>query len=248
MLAPPSVCHSPGTALPGSSYGHPAGMGKEALLALLVTSLTVQRCLTFSQAVDGDFTFTLPAGQRECFFQPMKKDATLEIEYQVLDGSSLDVDFYLLSPHGEIVLSETRQSDGVHTVETVDGDYEFCFDNTFSRLSDKVIFFELILDHMNEEVNDQEDWKNYVVGADLLDMKLEDILETINSVKGRLSKSLQIQTLLKAFEARDRNIQESNCDRVNFWSIVNLLVMVVVSVIQVYLLRSLFEDKRKSRP
>lgn len=53
--------------------------------------------------------------------------------------------------------------------------------------------------------------------------------------------------MLKAFEARDRNIQESNFDRVNFWSMVNLAVMVVVSAVQVYMLRSLFEDKRKIR-
>lgn len=37
----------------------------------------------FSQAMDSDFTFTLPAGRKECFYQPMKKDASLEIEYQV---------------------------------------------------------------------------------------------------------------------------------------------------------------------
>ncbi|KAM9327273.1 transmembrane emp24 domain-containing protein 5 [Gastrophryne carolinensis] len=221
-------------------------MGSRLVVALLLAS--VSQCRAFSQSVDNDFTFTLPAGQRECFFQPMKKAATLEIEYQVLDGAGLDVDFYLISPNGDMVLSESRQSDGVHTVETVDGDYQFCFDNTFSRMSEKVIFFELILDHMNEEGTEQEDWKNYVIGTDILDMKLEDILETINSVKGRLGKSLQLQTLLKAFEARDRNLQESNCDRVNFWSMVNLLVMVVVSIIQVFLLKSLFEDKRKSRP
>ncbi|XP_068095890.1 transmembrane emp24 domain-containing protein 5 [Hyperolius riggenbachi] len=222
-------------------------MGKGALLAFLVASYTVQHCLSFSQSVDSDFTFTLPAAQRECFFQPMKKDATLEIEYQVLDGASLDVDFYIVAPDGEVVLSETRQSDGVHTLETADGDYQFCFDNTFSHISEKVIFFELILDHMDGDEFQQEDWKNYAIGTDILDMKLEDIMETINSVKGRLGKSLQIQTLLKAFEARDRNIQESNYDRVNFWSTVNLLVMVVVSVMQVYMLRSLFEDRRKNR-
>lgn len=56
---------------------------------------------------------------------------------------------------------------------------------------------------------------------------------------------MQIQTLLRAFEARDRNIQESNFDRVNFWSLVNLAVMMLVSAVQVYLVRSLFEDKRK---
>lgn len=68
--------------------------------------------------------------------------------------------------------------------------------------------------------------------------------DTINNVKSRLGKSVQIQTLLRAFEARDRNLQESNFDRVNFWSIVNLVVMMLVSAIQVYLVRSLFEDKR----
>ncbi|NP_001090383.1 transmembrane p24 trafficking protein 5 L homeolog precursor [Xenopus laevis] len=223
-------------------------MGKEAVLFLmLLIHYTVRHCLGFSQSVDSDYTFTLPAGHKECFFQPMKKDATLEIEYQVLDGAGLDVGFSLISPDGELLLSEERQSDGVHSVETVDGDYQFCFDNTFSRMSEKVIFFELILDHLNDEGNEQEDWKNYIMGTDLLDMKLEDILETINSVKGRLTKSAQIQTLLKAFEARDRNLQESNCERVNFWSVFNLVVMVVVSALQVYMLRSIFEDKRKSR-
>lgn len=71
--------------------------------------------------------------------------------------------------------------------------------------------------------------------------------DTINNVKSRLGKSMQIQTLLRAFEARDRNIQESNFDTVNFWSIVNLAVMMLVSAVQVYLVRSLFEEKRKVR-
>ncbi|KAF1553919.1 Transmembrane emp24 domain-containing protein 5, partial [Eudyptula albosignata] len=201
----------------------------------------------FSPSLDSDFTFTLPAGRKECFYQPMRKEASLELEYQVLDGAGLDVDFHLLSPKGETLVFDERKSDGVHTVEAEDGDYMFCFDNTFSTISEKVIFFELILDNMGEDGQDQEDWKKYVTGTDLLDMKLEDILESINNVKARLSKSVQIQTLLRAFEARDRNIQESNFDRVNFWSMVNLGVMVVVSAVQVYMLKSLFEDKRKSR-
>lgn len=38
----------------------------------------------FSQSVDSDFTFSLAAGRKECFYQTMKKDASLEIEYQVI--------------------------------------------------------------------------------------------------------------------------------------------------------------------
>lgn len=46
-------------------------------------SLCVSVISAFSQSLDSDFTFTLPAGRKECFFQGMKKDASLEIEYQV---------------------------------------------------------------------------------------------------------------------------------------------------------------------
>ncbi|XP_073333211.1 transmembrane emp24 domain-containing protein 5 [Pagrus major] len=201
---------------------------------------------SFSQSMDSDFTFTLPPGRKECFYQTMKNDASLEIEYQVLDGAGLDVDFTISAPSGQVLFSDYRKSDGVHTVETEDGDYMFCFDNTFSAVSEKLIFFELILDNMDTD-EEPEDWKEYVHGTDMLDMKLEDIMDTINNVKSRLGKSVQIQTVLRAFEARDRNLQESNFDMVNLWSVINLIVMMLVSAVQVYLVRSLFEDKRKIR-
>ncbi|XP_061154187.1 transmembrane emp24 domain-containing protein 5 [Syngnathus typhle] len=215
-----------------------------ASVLLVVVFERFSALAAFSQSLDSDFTFTLPAGRKECFYQTMKKDASLEIEYQVLDGAGLDVDFYISSPSGQILYSDHHKSDGMHTVETEDGDYMFCFDNTFSSVSEKLVFFELILDNMDAD-DEPEDWKDYVHGTDVLDMKLEDIMDTINSVKSRLGKSSQIQTMLRAFEARDRNLQESNYDRVNFWSLVNLAVMMLVSGVQVYLVRSLFEDKRK---
>ncbi|XP_020385910.1 transmembrane emp24 domain-containing protein 5 isoform X1 [Rhincodon typus] len=216
------------------------------LLLLSFLSDLVQVSLSFPQSFDSDFTFTLPAGRKECFYQTMKKDATLEIEYQVIDGAGLDVDFYIASPNGNILYFDQRKSDGVHSIETENGDYMFCFDNSFSSISEKIVFFELILDNMEPE-GDPNSWKDLLQGGELLDMKLEDILESINSVKGRLSKSNQIQGLLRAFEARDRNLQEGNYDRVNFWSVVNLAVMLIVSGLQVYMLKNLFNDKRRSR-
>ncbi|XP_059840801.1 transmembrane emp24 domain-containing protein 5-like isoform X2 [Hypanus sabinus] len=165
---------------------------------------------------------------------------------RVIDGAGLDVDFYISSPNGNILYFDRRKSDGVHSIETENGDYMFCFDNSFSSISEKVVFFELILDNMEPE-GDSAKWNDFLPGGELLDMKLEDILETINSVKARLSKSNQIQGLLRAYEARDRNLQEGNYDRVNFWSIVNLAVMLIVSGLQVYMLKNLFNDKRRSR-
>lgn len=52
-------------------------------VCVVCLSLCVSVISAFSQSLDSDFTFTLPAGRKECFFQGMKKDASLEIEYQV---------------------------------------------------------------------------------------------------------------------------------------------------------------------
>lgn len=37
----------------------------------------------FGQNLDSEFTFLLPAGRSECFFQTAAKNATMEVEYQV---------------------------------------------------------------------------------------------------------------------------------------------------------------------
>lgn len=67
------------------------------------------------------------------------------------------------------------------SIDTEEGDYMFCFDNTFSSVSEKLIFFELILDNMDTD-EDPDDWKEYVHGTDILDMKLEDIMVRVGLV------------------------------------------------------------------
>lgn len=60
---------------------------------------------SFSQSLDSDFTFTLPAGRKECFYQTMKKDASLEIEYQVIKTLISDIILYDI-----VTLAEQIQS------------------------------------------------------------------------------------------------------------------------------------------
>lgn len=67
----------------------------------------------------------------------------------------------------------------------------------------------------------------------------------MDSVETNLDKSIQSQNALRNYEARDRNIQESNFQRVNWMSGVQVFVMVSVGLTQVLLIRSLFDDKSK---
>uniref|UniRef100_A0A672KQ44 Transmembrane p24 trafficking protein 1b n=1 Tax=Sinocyclocheilus grahami TaxID=75366 RepID=A0A672KQ44_SINGR len=69
--------------------------------------------------------------------------------------------------------------------------------------------------------------------------------ESMETVHRRLERSRQMQMVLRAFEARARNLLEDNLWRVSFWSCVNLLVLLSVALTQVYTVRRLFDDRRR---
>ncbi|CAJ1075235.1 transmembrane emp24 domain-containing protein 1-like [Xyrichtys novacula] len=194
------------------------------------------------------FTFLLPAGTTECFFQTAENNGSIEVIYQVIAGSGLDVGFSLISPSGHRLASDFRKSDGLHTVNpTEEGDYRFCFDNSFSKLSEKMVFFELTTNNPDIEEGAQVQWVDMDRTDSLLEYKLEDIRATMDSVHRNLERTRQVQTVLRAFEARDRYLLEDNLWRVSFWSCLTLLVMLTVAVTQIYTLRRLFEDKQHVR-
>jgi len=51
------------------------------------------------------------------------------------------------------------------------------------------------------------------------------------------------QNVFKNFEGHDRILVENNFERINFWSTINLTLMIAVTLIQVITIRSLFETK-----
>lgn len=57
--------------------------------------------------------------------------------------------------------------------------------------------------------------------------------DSMDSLHRRLERSKQMQTVLRAFEARDRNLLEDNLWRVSFWSCASVLVMLCVALTQV---------------
>uniref|UniRef100_A0AAY4C601 GOLD domain-containing protein n=1 Tax=Denticeps clupeoides TaxID=299321 RepID=A0AAY4C601_9TELE len=164
------------------------------------------------------------------------------ISVLVIAGSSLDVGFTLISPSGHRLASDFRSADGIHTIDPAEnGDYRFCFDNSFAKFSDKMVFVEVILGGPGEENFQAGDWEQDV----LLEYRMEDIRDAMNSMYQNLERSRQMQTVLRAFEARDRYLLEDNLWRVSFWSCINLLVVVVVAFTQVFTLRRLFHNKKK---
>ena len=60
----------------------------------------------------------------------------------------------------------------------MDGDFEFCLDNSFSRFSDKIVFFELMTDEDNDEVQLDMDYDMETH----YEMKIEDFRVSIGEI------------------------------------------------------------------
>merc|ERR1712110_477539 len=188
---------------------------------------------------DTDYTVKVHAGKRDCYFEEIKKTSPFEFEFQVIDGGDLDITFQMIDPRGKIIATDVRKEDSVHTI---DGAYQFCFDNSFSRMTDKVIFFEIFTDEAFDYDDYDDGWREELKKDDtgLLEDRVSEIQLAMSRMKLNMAKTSQIQNLLRAFEAKDRNIIEANRDRVDRWSIIHLAVMFSTAFLQIYLLRHMF--------
>jgi len=60
-----------------------------------------------------------------------------------------------------------------------------------------------------------------------------------------LKEAQRFQEMFKQYESIDRSLMELSFDRVNIFSTLNVVVMLVVAGVQVFMIRSLFEDRSK---
>ncbi|KAL4225142.1 Transmembrane emp24 domain-containing protein 1 [Mactra antiquata] len=211
-------------------------------MCILLLSLLIVNAFAFEQ----DLTVEVAAGKMECFFQPVKKPGGVEVEYQVIDGGDLDINFFIQAPDGRVLISEHRKTDNFHKINipTV-GDMKVCLDNTFSHFATKLVFFELISDEEDDDDVDNESWDGAAEELqELVDMTLDDFKTMLDTMGQNLDKSRNLQTVLKMYEARDRNVVEMNFDRVNLFSGLQLAIMLIVGLVQVFMIRSLFEEKK----
>ncbi|KAL0808306.1 hypothetical protein ABMA28_012798 [Loxostege sticticalis] len=196
-----------------------------------------------------DITFTVQPGKTDCFYQRVTPNEVIDIEYQVIDSThgELDVSFQLSDPVGRVIVADYKKPENAHRhTAAVEGDYRFCFDNTFSTFSSKTVFFDLLIMLENDDNHDKDydDDKEMELGnaADTYMMRVRDISESVTRVKDNVSAARRLQELHSAHEARDRNLAEDMCSRVMTWSLWQIVFMLLVGITQVYFVKSLFED------
>ncbi|CAD5220432.1 unnamed protein product [Bursaphelenchus okinawaensis] len=225
------------------------------MYGILFSIVFIFATFCFCAASEFDYTIEIRPGKYECYFQPVSnpKHKTMEIDYQVIDGGDLDVNFMVIYG-ADMIVQDHKKTEANHKIQVQgQGDYQFCFDNTFSYQARKVVYFEVFLmdEHGNVEDVDvgqygQVDEKTKEKLKDL-GMTMESFAQGTNKIKGNLNRVEYYQSVLRSYEHRDKAIMNANHSRVTFWSFINTVVLFVVAVLQVYTIRSLFEENSKAK-
>ncbi|XP_014102542.2 transmembrane emp24 domain-containing protein 5 [Bactrocera oleae] len=212
--------------------------------------LGIMTVFSFVNGYEKEMTVYIEAGRKECFYHPVRNGETIDIEYQVIDGGhgDLDISFSLLDPIGLVIVSDYKKPENIHRHKAnKDGDYRFCFDNTFSSYNRKTVFFELIIEQEGQSAFDN-DWDNASTSKtpeELYDIQVHEILEYIGRVHMQIAKAHQILNMLRSTEARDRNLAEANYSKINKWSLFQICAMILVGLLQVFMVRSIFDTNTR---
>ncbi|CAG2162828.1 unnamed protein product [Oppiella nova] len=230
-----------------------------------MSSLLVNRCHCLTpfgtdsgDSQDIEVRIAVEPGNHDCYYQDVKRDHNLDLSYQVVEISSrfnwiytpshssdLTIDFIVKDPNGVEIFREMRRKEGQHVYKAPEqGVYAICLDNSFSTVSAKIVNLEIYVYSTSDE-NDR--WGmdgdfTFPPEVQYLD-SVESIKTSINKVRDDMIRVTHEQEIRRAVENRDRNIAESNYDYVNRFSMLSIGVMFSVGLVQIYLIRSLFENK-----
>lgn len=196
--------------------------------------------LTVSTVYGTALTYKLGASEKACFFTNIEiGQAKIAFYFAVQSGGSFDVDYAVVGPNDKRIMEgqKERQGDFVFTAQTV-GEYRFCFSNEMSTYADKMVDFEIAVEHESKSA--------------LLPQKAgsspeqhSSLEDSIFKVSGQLSTISRMQKYFRTRENRNFSTVRSTEQRIFNFSLIEVIMMVGMAVLQVLVVRFFFQGARK---
>lgn len=161
---------------------------------------------------------------------------TAGIIFETIEGGFLDIDITIKGPDGTVIYQGDRESSGKYAFAAhTNGIYTYCFSNKMSTVTPKTLMFTIEIGEPPKgtigAVNEGEAGHT----------KLEDM---IRELAGTLTGVKHEQEYMNVRDKIHREINESTNSRVVLWSTFEALILVVMTVGQVYYLKRYFEVRR----
>lgn len=226
-----------------SRYNPSKGQTGSLLAALLITlfsHLTIQ-----TQA----YLITLDAGiENECFHEKVPVGTKLGFSFEVVEGGFYDIDVEIKDPTNVIIHQDERASNGKFTIEAnMEGPYQFCFNNKKSSFAPKVIIFD---------IDKAEPGSKAAATSGSIDSpdgpKTDDGSETsklMSMIDQLMMSTISARHDVRYLTARDRvhrKVNEKTNRTIVWWSGLEFILLLGVTVGQVLYLKRFFEIRRKA--
>lgn len=181
------------------------------------------------------FFVNIDAHAEECFFERVTAGQKLGLAFEVAEGGFLDIDLRITSPDGNAIHEGERESSGRYTFPAaMDGMYTYCFSNKMSTMTPKIVMFTM-------EVTEKDEKSTHEGAESTGDTKLEDMIKELSAA---LSGVKHEQDYMEVRERIHRSINDNTNSRVVMWSFFEAVVLVSMTVGQVFYLKQFFEVRR----
>ncbi|XP_015370283.1 PREDICTED: transmembrane emp24 domain-containing protein 6 [Diuraphis noxia] len=188
-------------------------------------------------AVAMDYKVIIDPGKEDCYFQFVNPGATFYASAQVLRGGDGMAGFAVRHPNGQIVHPyQWKASSDYQDQESTGGYYSVCIDNQFSKFAAKLVNLYITVIRYDK-------WDEYHKEIEDMNVGVENFTSTVKSVENNINHMLQHQHHVRSQENRDYNLLVDNKTYVNRWSIMQILLIMGTTTLQVYFVRKLFETK-----
>ncbi|KAF3926791.1 hypothetical protein ABW21_db0209880 [Orbilia brochopaga] len=186
-------------------------------------------------------TYRLAANEVHCvFIHNDKKGAKVAFYFAVQAGGAFDVDYQVKGPNDIIVLegNKERQGDFVFTANEL-GEYSFCFSNDMSTFAEKLVDYEVAVEH--------EHRAELPTRPGTTPEQTSNLEESIFKLSGQLSTISRNQKYFRTRENRNFSTVRSTEQRIFNFSVIESLMMVTMSCLQVFIVRFFFQGARKDK-
>ncbi|XP_030567867.1 transmembrane emp24 domain-containing protein 5 [Drosophila novamexicana] len=188
-------------------------------------------------------TIFAEAGRMECYHQAVAATEIIILEYQVIHGGQGEahINFILMDPHRKLLAADHKQQNKKHRMEANEtGIYKLCFDNTISSFNQKIVAFHLEIAAGNYEELERQQLIKEMTTDYQFDRTYTHMHDYVTKIGLNMMRSRQTQDYIRTLEARDRKLAESSFTMVNNWSCAQFIAMIIVGMLQVFMLRSIF--------
>lgn len=189
-----------------------------------------------------EYKVHVEAGKEDCYWQYVHTGATLYVSYQVLKGGDGNIGMAVRNPQLKVVHPYAWKASSEYEESDIasGGYYSVCLDNQFSRFSAKLVNLYLTTFRYDE-------WEKFSQELQDMDITVENFTSTLRQVDQRIQIMRQFQSMTRGGEARDFNLIQDNSSYVQNWSMVQILIVIMCTVIQVQFVKSFFRDPREGR-